>query len=169
MGTGIVAVIPLVLGNIKNKERYFNKGFFENYNKVNEEDSDIYVIKKDILLENYNSFLYEFYDLTGEEVYTNYNLRCSEYPQEMLENIEDCETFLDRFSRDNRNATEPFMEDNYFTLSTTGCHCSKYFMFYSGSYKAILEEYRTLHHIENILSKAMENPLGKSVKFGIYG
>ena len=169
MGTGIVSVIPLVLGNVENKDEYFNKGFFENYNKISEDNRDIYMIKEDVLLKNYNEFLQEFYDIIGEELYDDYRLEFSEYPKEMLEKIETYEEFLDRFERDNRNATEPYIDKNCFSLSTLGCNCFEYFMFYSGSYKAILEVYSTLTHFEKILSKAMKNHLAKSVKFCIYG
>jgi hypothetical protein len=42
-------------------------------------------------------------------------------------------------------------------------------IFYHGSYKAILEEYKTLDHIENLLIKACDHPLAKITKFGIFG
>ena len=51
----------------------------------------------------------------------------------------------------------------------SGCRCQSYWMFYMGSYKAILEEYATLLHFEKILAKAMNNPLARAVKFGIFG
>lgn len=169
MGTGIVSAIPIILENVWNKEEYFSKGFFENYKKVTENNKDIYMIKKDILLSNYNEFLQEFYDTIGEEVYGTGSFQFCEYPQEMLENIENCEEFLDRFSMDKRNATVPFIGNDSFSLATLGCNCFKYFVFYSGSYKSILEEYSTLIHFEKILAKAMKNPLAKSVKFCVYG
>jgi hypothetical protein len=42
-------------------------------------------------------------------------------------------------------------------------------IFYHGSYKAILEEYLTLDHMEKLLSKACDHPLAKITKFGIFG
>jgi hypothetical protein len=35
--------------------------------------------------------------------------------------------------------------------------CPEYWLFYSGSSKAYLEEYETLHHFEKVLAKAIKN------------
>lgn len=62
----------------------------------------------------------------------------------------------------------PIAEAFSYSVHTLGCECSEYFIFYMGSYKAILESYETLLHMEKILSKVMKNPLVKSVKFCIH-
>jgi len=54
-------------------------------------------------------------------------------------------------------------------FSILGGYCEQYWLFYSGSYKAYLEEYSTLSHFEKVLAKTMKNPLAKAIKFGIFG
>jgi hypothetical protein len=68
-----------------------------------------------------------------------------------------------------RNSSTPFIYPHWSTFSTLGGQCKEYWLFYSGSYKAYLEEYTTLEHLERILSKTMKNPLANTIKFGIFG
>lgn len=68
MGAGIFGVIPMTLKRIDNRDEFFNKGFFENYDKFRENNEDIYMIKEEILINNYEDFLYEFYDIIEEEI-----------------------------------------------------------------------------------------------------
>jgi hypothetical protein len=162
MGTGIVAVVPLVLkpsrrglnNDLENDN--FQSGFFDNYN-VNEE-SGIYVIKSEMLINNYQAFLAEFYDCIGENNISNELPKAGTY-----------EEFLAIYNRVARNAEVPFLGEHWAMFSTLGCSCHEYWVFYSGSYKALLEEYSTLTHIERILVRAIKNPLACAVKFGIFG
>jgi hypothetical protein len=178
MGTGIMGVIPLSIKNVENVDKYFNKGFFENYNQITVDDYDIFEIKKDILLKNYTKFIYEFYNLIEEKISDDGSFlppdeeaeeeeEVIEKEEENLENIENYDEFLEKFSSDERNTILPCVDDIcFFTL---GCDSLEHFSFYLGSYKAMLEEYGTLLHFEKVLAKAMENPLAKSIKIGIFG
>jgi hypothetical protein len=74
---------------------------------------------------------------------------------------------MDRFSKENHKGF-PYVQEGQF-FSCAGCQCLEGFLFYRGSYKAILEEYTTLIHFEKILCHAMKNPLAHAVKFAMYG
>jgi len=66
-----------------------------------------------------------------------------------------------------RNARVPYIDT--MSLSCLSCYENTPFLFYLGSYKAMLEEYSTLLHMEKMLVKAMNNKLKTIVKFGIFG
>ena len=83
--------------------------------------------------------------------------------------IEDRKKFDYSFSREQRNATIPFIDDIPGIFSCVYYDHNIPYIFYSGSYKAYLEDYSTLNHMEKFLAKAMTNPLKEAVKFGIYG
>jgi hypothetical protein len=167
MGTGIAAAIPLVFKQYEGRkldEEYFAKGFLENFDVEEVGTKKIYSIKKDLLINNYKSFLTEFYDLIDEDFHEETELDPDSIP--LADNLDE---FLQLFNCDNRNGSVPFVEESSYAFSVLGCECKRYWLFYNGSYKAILEEYSTLLHFEKILAKAMKNPLGTAVKFGIYG
>jgi hypothetical protein len=162
MGTGIVAVIPIIIGPWKDDwptdidTKDFSKNFFENYTFHKKEG--LYTIKTDLLIKNYRDFLTEFYTCIDEKI--------------RMENLPDVSTydeFETAFERDARNADVPYFESRASRFSCLGGECEKYWIFYSGSYKAYLEVYSTLLHFEKLLPKAISNPLGNSVKFGILG
>jgi len=160
MGAGIAAVVPIILGPprsgwVRNVDADdFAPDFFECYDVS--KDGRVYTIKHEILLNNYKSFLTEFYDLIGEE------RNISEISQ-----VDSYGKFGEAFDRDARNASVPFIDCTGFSM--LGGNCKEYWMFYSGSYKAFLEEYSTLTHFERILANTMKNPLASAIKFGIYG
>ena len=97
MGTGIVAVIPIIMGPQRSgwekivDKRYFLPAFFEYYDVS--EDGNIYTIKYETLLNNFKSFLTEFYDLIGED--------CSISGIEQVSNYEE---FSEIFSSNRRNS-----------------------------------------------------------------
>jgi hypothetical protein len=117
-----------------------------------------------LLVNNYKSFLTEFYDLIDEDFHEVTELDPNSIP--LAGNLDE---FSQLFNRDNRNSLVPFVDESGYFFSVLGCECKRYWLFYNGSYKADLEEYSTLLHFEKILAKAMKNPLGAAVKFGIYG
>ena len=170
MGVGISGIIPLAIYNIENKDKYFNKGFFENYEEHNE-NKDIFIIKEDILLKNYSDFLYEFYDIIEMEISKDGTFQTFDVSpeEESLEGIESLEDFEKKFSMGERDVFGPFTNGDPLSFSTLGCYSLKYFVFYSGSYKVIFEEYSTFTHFEKVLSKLMKNPLAKSIKIGLFG
>ena len=167
MGTGIVAAIPLVFEPREGRgldETCFNKRFLDNFNVKKTKTERIYSIKTDVIVNNYKSFLVEFYNLIEEDFHENTELTFDNIPD--ANNLDE---FQEMFNRRNRNGWLPCIETNHYLFSVIGCKCNEYWMFYRGSYKAILEEYTTLLHFEKVLAKAMSNPLASAVKFGIFG
>jgi len=149
MGTGISAAIPFKLVK-HNKfiinEKDFSSGFFDNYDVDDVDSRKIYSIK----IEE------DFYETTGLRDDDIQEINCFDY-------------FVEIFNADYRNHKIPFIYEHSGMFSVIGCECYEYWLFYSGSYKAYLETYCTLTHMEKILSKTMLNPLAKSIKFGIFG
>ena len=167
MGTGIMAAIPIVFTPPARRpldERDFVQGFFDNYDTDEADGEKSYVIKEKLLIDNYRPFLSEFYDLIGEDFTKESKLTYATIPD-----AKDFSEFAEAFRRENRNYDLPYVFESSFAFSVLGCRCEKYWLFYSGSYKAVLEVYRTLLHFERILAKAMANPLANAVKFGIFG
>ncbi|MCL2159098.1 MAG: hypothetical protein FWH48_06810 [Oscillospiraceae bacterium] len=173
MGRGIKAAVPLVFEPYKSygkpeklKEEYFSKGFLSNFNIEESESGLCYCIKKDLLLKNYKQFLLEFY-ATIEEDFEHR----TEMNRENIPTANELEEFEDIFEDERRNRRVPFIDEgspSYSGFNVLGCVCTKFWLFYSGGYKAELETYSILVHFEKILAKAVNNPLSNAVKFGIY-
>jgi len=163
MGTGIAAAIPIVLKpNIHDFSRevereYFSENFFENYTV--DETGSIYTIKPELLISNYQSFITEFYDCIGEK----YDAENTPIP--CVAHYADFEITFDS----NERYSLPHLQYDSMMFHFLGGKSTKYWLFYHGSFKAILETYCTLLHFERILPKAMKNPLANTVKFGMYG
>ena len=163
MGTGIAAAIPIVIGpntrrwNKKLEREDFSANFFDGYTIADEEEQ-IYTVKEELLLSNYSSFLDEFYDCIGEK-----------NPLETVPNITSYEEFEAAFDRKKRNSYPPHLDYDVHMFSIHGGMSSAYWLFYIGSYKALLESYITLQHFERTLTRALKNPLACMVKFGIFG
>jgi hypothetical protein len=166
MGAGIGGVIPITLGQQRWGERIeeknFPKGFFDNYSY--DKDTSLYTIKEELLLVNQLS---DFFDELADLIYSSPEEKDREKFGD-IPTIVSMEQFRDYFSKTNRNAARPYIEEKFY-FSTTGGLCEEYLLFYIGSYKALLETYCILRHFENVLSKAMSNPLGKSIKMGMFG
>lgn len=164
MSTGIAAAIPLIIAPHENIwKNGFNKSdfsckFFDNYTSL--QDGQAYTIKRDLLINNYKSFLEEFFDCIGDG---------SDYEQDTIPYARSYDEFMSIFSRNNRNYSFPFIESESHAFSILGGVCKEYWLFYYGSCKAYLETYKTLLHFERTLEKAMKNPLASAAKFGIYG
>ena len=187
MGTGIAAAIPLVLrphehsfyGEIEAQN--FSHGFIDNYTveererngkwiQYNKDGSDeeskekVYSIKNDLLIANYRSFLTEFYDLIDVDLHDQTRMALDDIPD-----VLDVDDFKKVFGKENVQLRLPFVFNNSMAFSVLGCCCDEYWVFYIGSYRAILEEYCTLLHFEKVLAKAMSNPLANAIKLGIFG
>ena len=169
MGTGIMAAIPLIIEPYKRygiDKDHFTIGFFDNYIHETVDGEERYVIKSDVLIKNYKSFLLEFYDLIGEDFEKETEITPDKIPV-----VADFDEFMETFSYNNRNRKFdlPFIYDSPCTFSVLGCMCNPNWLFYRGSFKAILEEYQSLLHFERVLARAMNNPLSNAVKFGLFG
>lgn len=157
MGAGIGGVIPL-------KARWTSRraeppqAWHELYTK----EGSLYTINECALLDNYRAFLIEFYQLIQEDT-TKWI-----FPNGMPE-ATNMDEFRDVWSNEVRNGRTPFISCHGGMFSALDVDFDEFWLFYSGSYKAYLEEYKTFTHMEHMLAKAMTNPLKDAVKFGIFG
>jgi hypothetical protein len=179
MGTGIMGAIPvsfrfssrpwgLELNEQDNKKKFTKhapKDFFDFYNEVCHTDekkkSTHYVIKPEILLPNFKEYFYEFHNLIAdEERVDGYEKFNDTYDTVIASN--DLDKFMEYFDDGTGYAPRdfPYFEPMYIT------DCRN-LLVYQGSYKAILEEWSTLSHMERLLWAAMKNPLAKVMRFGM--
>jgi len=176
MGTGIAGAILLDFVIETGSKEYFLKnsvdGFLDNYELLPETARagyERYAIKNEVLLPNYADFLTEFYGLIYGE--SERKSPFNNGPATDWEKLLSCKTreqFDEAFDDGSRGGYKPVIQTT-FPLSCMSCYNNTPFLFYGGSYKAILEEYTTLAHMEKMLVKAMRNPLRSAVKFGIFG
>jgi hypothetical protein len=184
MGTGIMGAIPvsfrfssepwgLESDMQENKEEFTKHAsgdFFDFYNEIKERNVDkkgkkkeltYYVIKPGILLPNFKDFFYEFHALIADEERTKgYKKFNDEYDAVVASND------LDKFMAYFKDSTGyPPLDFPYFEpMYVTDCWN---LLVYQGSYKAILEEWSTLSHMERLVWAAMKNPLAKVMRFGM--
>jgi hypothetical protein len=168
MGQIIAAAAPLIISpdrwsrNAKFDEKYLVSGFLDNYS-AQEAVSTILRINEDLLLRNYKDFLDEFYGFIGESL-----AKCTGTDNYQVPEANTLDEFREVFD-EMRSGRVPIIYERPSAFSTLGCQCDAYWLFYMGSSDAYLEDYSTLRHLENILSKAIKNPLAKAVKFGMFG
>ena len=179
MGAGICGAILLEFSIERvDREKLIKQsagGFLDNYEhlpKSSDSYNENFIIKDNVFFPNYANFIIEFnnliydefkgicgpFDKEPDEIYSKKLLSCKNRKE-----LEEC------FNHENRNGSIPFIYPSPRTFSCLYCHKNYPFIFYSGSYKAYLEEYSTLKDMEKMLVKAMTNPLKNTVKFGIFG
>lgn len=181
MGQGIIGVIPISFqfkrrsrGDDREKEEFRKHaadGFFDVYNesqvKTYEGGTDtLYTIKPEILLPNFKSFFLEFSGLIRNEraleeenISTKFN---ADYDKIVASG--DVEAFLKHF-----DGYSECVPQRYSGLDTLYTDIGRCVLVYSGSYKAYLEEWTTLEHMELLLRAAMPHPLAKVMRFGLSG
>jgi hypothetical protein len=168
MGEGIVGVIPFVFKigkyDFDSDKEYFSPNFFDFYEKQIKDSNYIFTIRTEKFLPYYGDMLIEFYETIGKDLEQATKLT----PESEHLKVKSFERFEELFSKSNRNSRSPFIVDS-FLVSVLRCDTNYAWVFYSGSYKAYLEEYSTLLHFERIVAKSMKNPLAAIVKFGIIG
>jgi hypothetical protein len=183
MGTGIMGAIPISfqLGSgwrySKQDEqeckklfiRHAPKNFFDFYNeKLCEVETDkqekvmapYYEIKPEVLLPNFKDFFYAFRELIGEDGELMGEPLEDEYDAVVATN--DLDKFVEYFDKHSGGAPSIFP---YFGAAYISS--SKNLLVYQGSYKALLEEYSSLLHMERLLWAAMDNPLAKVMRIGM--
>jgi hypothetical protein len=181
MGTGIMGAIPLSFrfdrgswsgDEQRNKERFIKhapKDFFDFYNEEpqietiggKEETVMYYEIKPEVLLPDFKDFFFEFHRLIDAIPYQGDEEKFNdEYDAIVASN--DLDKFIAYFEEhsDGVPCIFPYFEPMYIT------ECEN-LLVYQGSYKAILEEWSTLSHMERLLWKAMKHPLAKVMRFGM--
>ena len=162
MGAGIAAIIPIVFTT--KRPDYFHDDYFEAFNLSNKKE--YCQLKPNLLFEHFKDFFVGFNNLieNTEETWVS-----SKW--ETLDGFaqnKDYNGYLN-YLADNSNMAVPFYENDWGLVSVLGMKAQRYIVFYSGSYKADLEEYSTLSDMEKLLMKAFDNPLSKIAKFCMFG
>jgi hypothetical protein len=189
MGTGIMGVIPIsfrIDGRFgtyssymeseaqENKELFIKhsaKDFFDFYNEVEYVENmgekkmrlTYYDIKTEILLPHFKDFFIDFHkliddyppmDMGDDDKFTD------QYDAVVASN--DIDKFVEYF--DDSTGYAPTIFPYFSPMYTANC---TNLLVYQGSYKALLEEWSTLYHMERLLHEAMKHPLAKVMKFGL--
>jgi len=185
MGQGIIGTIPLSFRFKKNRWEYHEaegleskkcfaeyaaKDFFDYYD-VNQNENEkggidtVYTIKPEILLPNFKSFYFEFQNLIGndENSCKQGNIEKFDCDYDRAVALGKIDEFLKHF--DDNSGWSPTIY-SYFEaiyIDTFGDDL----LVYQGSYKAFLEVWSTLIHMEKMLRAAMpQQPLAKVFRFG---
>lgn len=181
MGQGILGAIPTSFRfqkgrwesdeteNKMNFAKHAAKDFFDFYNEnqiINEKGNKetFYTIKPEILLPNFKDFFIEFQTLIGnaddievKEALENFN---ENYDRIVAScNMDEFLSFFNNFEYFPR--LFEYFDAMYINTDKQDI------IIYQGSYKAFLEEWSTLKHMECLLRAAMNNPLAKIVRFGL--
>ncbi|MDR1170408.1 MAG: hypothetical protein LBK97_06205 [Prevotellaceae bacterium] len=185
MGTGIVGGIPLSFRfgdgpwglerDDENSRKEFvehaPKDFFDFYSETKrkqetgskERTVSYYTIKPDVLLPNFKDFFFEFNELIGVKTSSGmdggkkFN---AEYDAVVASGSLD--KFIEFF--DDNSGYEPTIFPYFDPMYITD---SENLLVYQGSYKAMLEEWSSLLHMERLLWAAMKHPLAKVMRFGM--
>ena len=145
------------------------KDFFDFYNE-NQVDNEnggketYYTVKSEILLPNFKDFFIEFQNLIGnaDEIGVRNGLEKFNEDYDKIVASGNIDDFLKYFD-DHRDPPVLF---EYFSTAYINTNRQD-LLVYQGSYKAFLEEWSTLGHMEYLLRAAMKNPLAKIMKFGL--
>ncbi|MDR0714612.1 MAG: hypothetical protein LBF89_10205 [Bacteroidales bacterium] len=189
MGTGIMGAIPISFrfdgrygsyssymeseaqDNKKEFIKHAPKDFFDFYNEAEYEEEignktltlTYYEIKPEILLPNFKDFFIEFHKLIGSSPVEIMD-GCAKFNDkyDAIVAAGDIDGFIKYFKDKSGCAPSifPYFGPAYIANSTN-------LLVYQGSYKAFLEEWSTLFHMERMLWKAMEHPLAKVMRFGM--
>jgi hypothetical protein len=120
---------------------------------------------------NLKDFIFEFYEAIGDvddSFIREYYLSIFDDAYDEVLSTGDMESVLNHIKKyDDKGGLG--VKDSYGFFDTLGCTPRQYIFFYLGSYKAFLETYSSLAHMEKLLRLAVHNPLSNVVKFGMYG
>jgi len=178
MGEGIRGAIPITFcfakeymyDRAENKaefQEYAATDFFDFYNETmiethKHEIVPHYTIKPEILLPNFKDFFLEFHDLIQEMEEDKFSKKFNKHYDKAVASG-NIESFLKHFDDDTGRAPLRMSHFDASYIDVLG----DYLLVYHGSYKAYLEVWSTLRHMELMLRAAMRNPLAKIVRFGI--
>jgi len=180
MGQGILGAIPVSFRfnkrhwyseeeNTKNFKKKSSKGFFDFYSEnqeINEkgEKENYYIIKPEILLPNFKNFFIEFHKIIGNESTVEFEITekfNSDYDKAVASG--NLDEFLKHFDDNSGSAPTVFEYFGTMYIDTSGNDL----LVYQGSYKAFLEVWSTLTHMEYLVRAAVSNPLAQVIKFGM--
>jgi hypothetical protein len=184
MGIGIIGAIPVSFrfGNShrdteeeiqRNQEKFIAHApadFFDFYTehyrmgtwKTKLREYLYYDIKPELLIPNFKDFFLDFHEIIGVE---KYDLEGSEKFNEDYDAIvasNDMNKFMAYFNDDTGYAPVEISEFEALYITE-----ARGLLVYQGSYKALLEEWSTLKHLERLLWGAMEHPLAKVMRIGM--
>jgi hypothetical protein len=177
MGQGIIGAIPTSFRfkkgrwesdeaeNKKEFAKHAAKDFFDFYNKKqieNEKGSNEtwYTIKPEILLPNFKDFFIDFHNLIGNTESIDTKKFNENYDQIVaFGNMEEFLKYFDDYGYPPR--LFEYFDAMYINTNRQDL------LVYQGSYKAFLEEWSTIRHMEYLLRAAMQNPLAKIVRLGM--
>jgi hypothetical protein len=167
MGRGIAGVVQLQFAmrkfDFESDKKYFAPDYFDYYTCEEEASHYMFTLKPELFLPHYGAMLLEFYDAIGEDFRQETGME----PDSELLKISDFGEFEAKFS--DGNVHVPIIREGRGIVSVLACEPYSSWEFYSGSYKAYLEEYTTFMHFERILAKLMTNPLASIIKFAERG
>lgn len=149
--------------------RHAPKNFFDFYNeelceietgKQKKVMVPYYTIKPEVLLPNFKDFFYAFRKLIGEDEEPMGEKLDDKYDAVVATN--DLDKFVEYFDQHSGSVPSifPYFAAAYISIDTN-------LLVYQGSYKAMLEEYSSLLHMERLLWAAMDNPLAKVMRIGM--
>ena len=177
MGRGIAGILPVTFyteeitlrWSLERLLQCTDENFFDFYTETDSDDPKyrFYKIKGDILLKHLKAFFFEFHMLIKGEIperaVGTFN---DEYDEIVQQN--NFEALMEHIDKHNFPKYYKGMSEIFFS-SCANIDCIDYILFYIGSYKAIMEEYVSLLHMQKLLVKAIDNPLSKITQFGIFG
>lgn len=164
MGVGIAGIIPLAFTVKPCNKEDLEEEFLDCY--VYDENQEVYFIKMDFLMNNFKHFSLEF-KKTLKTSDTEFDVDWEKFD---LLDFDNCNfQVLEEFFKVNKKGYRPSFEHGRYGISVLNIEVYRYLLIYFGSYKAYLEEYSTLQDMEFLTTKAIENPLAKVVKYGMYG
>jgi hypothetical protein len=163
MGQGITAVLPITLRVKRQKD--LPGTYFDNYDLINV-DEKIYKIKKQILYDNFQDIIVRVNDILSNNNSLWIDNRWDDFNRFASEdNFNGILQFLNKES----NRSTPSYYDRSFS-DDLSIDIYDDIVICNGSYKAFLEEYTTLHHLNIMFSKVfIDNPLSVAVRFVIWG
>ncbi|MDR1150124.1 MAG: hypothetical protein LBJ93_00645 [Clostridiales bacterium] len=174
MGRYFSGIIPITTSKKMIDERYVKINILDFYDEV---DESKYVIKPDILLNNFKDFYIKFNEIIDEEDLKGFDPFNQKY-DEIVKN-KDLDKFKEYFGdpydkktknyHDFDNYLMPKYRDSGWCFDTLGINPIDFLHVYHGSYKADFEVYSTFYHMNQILRKAIDNPLAQVFEFGLFG
>jgi hypothetical protein len=171
MGQGIMGVIPVAFtlqGRRYTKD--LPDGYLDNYDHMNQGSNSVptYIIKKEVLFGNLKNLYVSINELLGNENFEGRSWIDTRWDE--LSKFEELKDYLE-FLKENSNTETPsfwsrsYSDDIALNILADITVCD-------GSYKAFLEVYTTLKHLNILFAKALaplKNPLAKTVRFVIFG
>jgi hypothetical protein len=165
MGEGIMGVIPITFS--VERPNNLPESYLQNYTVTkNRKKEKIYKIKKELLYENFADLIVR----TNEMLNRNEPLwifkRWDDFNKFIAK--DDFEGVLEFLSKESNRSNPSYYDSSY--ASDASLEIFADILICNGSFKAFLEEYVTLRHLNILFSKVFaDNPLSATVRFVMWG